>query len=166
MATDRPLVAVYPGSFDPVTNGHLDVIQRATKLVDQLIVAVLQNTSKQSLFPVEERKEMLREATSHLTRVEVDSFDGLLVDYVTHRRAQAVLRGLRTLSDYESEMQMALLNRRLGNGTETIFLVASEQHSFISSRMMKEIITLGGDVSPFVPPVVVKRLAGYHSQRV
>ncbi len=159
MATDGRLVAVYPGSFDPVTNGHLDVIQRAAKFVDRLIVAVLNNTSKQSLFPVEERKEMLLEATADLAGVEVDSFDGLLVEYVAQRGAQTVLRGIRNVSDYESEMQMALLNRELRPGTETLFLASSAEYSFISSRMIKEIIVLGGDVSKFVPQAVAMRLA-------
>jgi pantetheine-phosphate adenylyltransferase len=160
MANNGPLVAIYPGSFDPVTNGHLDLIRRSVKLVDRLIVAVLNNTSKQPLFSVEERKEMLREATADLTHIEVDSFDGLLVDYAERRGAQAILRGIRAISDYESEMQMALLNRHLRPGTETICLMSAEEYSFISSRMIKEVIKLGGDVSEFVPPCVVRRLKG------
>jgi len=158
MRNNGPLVAIYPGSFDPVTNGHLDIIQRSGKLVDRLIVAVLNNTSKQPLFSLEERKDMLREATAGLSHVEVDSFDGLLVDYAGHRGAQAILRGIRAISDYESEKQMALLNRHLRPGTETIFLLASEEYSFISSRAVKELINLGGDASQFVPPAVALRL--------
>jgi pantetheine-phosphate adenylyltransferase len=159
MATDGPLVAVYPGSFDPVTNGHLDLIRRSVRLVDRLIVAVLNNTSKQPLFSLEERKLMLREATAGLADIEVDSFDGLLVDYAEQRGAQAIVRGIRAISDYESEMQMALLNRHLRPGTETIFLMAAEEYSFISSRMIKEVIKLGGNVSQFVPPSVFVRLS-------
>jgi pantetheine-phosphate adenylyltransferase len=159
MATNGPLVAVYPGSFDPVTNGHLDLIRRSVRLVDRLIVAVLNNTSKQPLFSLEERKLMLREATAGLADIEVDSFDGLLVDYAEQRGAQAIVRGIRAISDYESEMQMALLNRHLRPGTETIFLMAAEEYSFISSRMIKEVIKLGGNVSQFVPPSVFVRLS-------
>jgi len=159
MASNGPLVAIYPGSFDPVTNGHLDLIRRSVKLVDRLIVAVLNNTSKQPLFPSEERKLMLKEATADLPQVEVDSFDGLLVDYAERRGAQAILRGIRAVSDYESEMQMALLNRHLRPGTETIFLMSAEEYSFISSRMIKEVIKLGGDVSQFVPAPVFLRLS-------
>jgi pantetheine-phosphate adenylyltransferase len=158
MARNGPLVAIYPGSFDPLTNGHLDLIRRSGKLVDRLIVAVLNNTSKQPLFSVEERKSMLTEATADLAHVEVDSFDGLLVDYAEQRGAQAILRGIRAISDYESEMQMALLNRHLRPGTETIFLMSAEEYSFLSSRMVKEVIKLGGDVSPFVPKAVLLRL--------
>ena len=159
MASDGPRIAIYPGSFDPLTNGHLDIIQRGAKLFDRLIVAVLNNTSKQPLFTVEQRTGMLREATSDLEGVEVDSFAGLLVDYAERCGAQAILRGIRTTSDYEAEMQMAQINRRLRPGTETIFLAAAEQYSFISSRMIKEVIKLGGDVSQFVPVAIAKRLA-------
>lgn len=159
MATSQQLIAIYPGSFDPVTNGHLDIIRRGAKLVDRLIIAVLNNTSKQPLFPVAERMELLRDATADLTHVEVDSFGGLLIDYAEQRGAQAILRGLRNVADYESEMQMAQLNRNLRPGTETIFLTAAEQYSFISSRLIKEVIKLGGDVSQFVPPAVANRLA-------
>jgi pantetheine-phosphate adenylyltransferase len=142
-----------------VTNGHLDLIRRSVRLVDRLIVAVLNNTSKQPLFSLEERKLMLREATAGLADIEVDSFDGLLVDYAEQRGAQAIVRGIRAISDYESEMQMALLNRHLRPGTETIFLMAAEEYSFISSRMIKEVIKLGGNVSQFVPPSVFVRLS-------
>jgi len=160
MAISGPLVAIYPGSFDPVTNGHLDLIRRSAKLVGRLIVAVLNNTSKQPLFSVEERKLMLKEVTADLAQVEVDSFDGLLVDYAERCGAQAIVRGIRTTSDYESEMQMALMNRHLRPGTETIFLMAAEEYSFLSSRMVKEVVKLGGDVSGFVPSVVWRRLQG------
>ena len=158
MAIDHRLVAIFPGSFDPVTNGHLDLIERGARLMDRLIVGVLNNTSKQALFSVEERKAMLREATQELSNVEVDSFDGVLVDYLRQRGSSTILRGIRSISDCESEMQMSLLNKRLRPGTETIFMAASEQHSFISSRMIKELILLGGDVSQFVPPAVMRRV--------
>jgi pantetheine-phosphate adenylyltransferase len=154
----RRLVAIYPGSFDPPTNGHLDLIARGSRLADQLTVAILKNTQKQPLFTVEERLQMIREATAPFPNVEVDSFDGLLVDYAARRGANAILRGIRAISDYETELQMALINRRMRPETETIFLMAGEEYSFISSRMVKEIITLGGDVSSFVPENIMGRL--------
>jgi len=160
MVNDGPLVAIYPGSFDPVTNGHLDLIRRSAGLADRLIVAVLNNTSKQPLFSVEERTGMLREVTAGLDGVEVDSFDGLLVDYAERRGARAIVRGIRGVSDYETERQMALLNGHLRPGTETIFLMAGAEHSFLSSGMVKEVIKLGGDVSGLVPGVVWRRLQG------
>jgi pantetheine-phosphate adenylyltransferase len=153
-----PLIAVYPGSFDPPTNGHLDLIARGSRLVGQLIVAVLENTQKQPLFPVAERVEMLKQSTASFSNVEVDSFSGLLVDYAAHRQAGVILRGIRAISDYEIELQMALLNRRMRPHLETIFLMSGEEYSFLSSRMIKEVATLGGDVSSFVPPAVSKRL--------
>jgi pantetheine-phosphate adenylyltransferase len=152
------LVAIYPGSFDPPTNGHLDLIARGARLVNHLIVAILQNTQKNSLFTMAERAEMLRESVAHLPNVEIDSFDGLLVDYAARRNANAILRGIRNVADYETEAQMALLNRRMRAETETIFLTASAEYSFLSSRMVKEIITLGGDASGFVPGPVMRRL--------
>lgn len=156
------LVAIYPGSFDPLTNGHLDLIVRGARLFDRLIVAILSNTQKQPLFPIEDRREMIRQAAP-LDNLEVDSFEGLLVDYAARRGANAILRGIRAISDYETELQMALLNRRMRPETETIFLMAREEFSFISSRMIKEIITLGGDVSQFVPEPVAARLRGKFS---
>ena len=152
------LVAIYPGSFDPPTNGHLDLIARGAHLADHLIVAVLQNTQKTPLFTVAERTEMLKEIVAPFPNAEIDSFDGLLVDYVAHRKATYVLRGLRNVSDFETESQMALLNHRMHPEIETVFLMASGDHSFLSSRMVREIITLGGDASPFVPPAVTLRL--------
>jgi pantetheine-phosphate adenylyltransferase len=157
-ASGGPVVAIYPGSFDPITNGHLDMVARASKLFDRLVVAVAQNRSKNALFNVEERKEMLREATSHISNVEIDSFNGLLVDYALVRNARVIIRGIRAISDYEHELQMTLMNRRLSPETETVFLMASEDHSFISSRMVKEVISLNGNVSGLVPKAVEERL--------
>jgi len=154
----RRLVAIYPGSFDPLTNGHLDLIARASALADELVVAILNNTHKQPLFTLEERMDMIREATSQFENVDVDSFDGLLVDYAGRRGANVIVRGIRAISDYETELQMALINRRMRPETETIFLMAREEFSFISSRVIKEIITLGGDVASFVPENVARQL--------
>ena len=151
-------IAVYPGSFDPLTNGHLDIIARGCRLFDQLIVAVLVNFQKQPLFEVPERLEMIRETTAHLSNVQVDSFEGLLVEYAAQQNAGVILRGVRAISDYEMELQMALLNRRMRPQMETVFLMASEENSFISSRMVKEIFRLGGDVTGFVPEVVANYL--------
>ena len=155
---ERRLVAVYPGSFDPLTNGHLDLIERGSQLADELIVAVLNNTSKQALFTIDERLQMIREVASNLPNVTAGSFDGLLVDYAARREANVILRGIRAISDYETELQMALLNRRMRPQTETILLLAREEFSFISSRMIKEIIQLRGDVRQFVPAPVLRRL--------
>jgi pantetheine-phosphate adenylyltransferase len=152
------LAAIYPGSFDPLTNGHLDVIRRAARLADHLIVAVLKNTQKQPLFAAAERIDMIRETTAEIPGIEVATFDGLLADYARQRQARWIIRGLRAVSDYEIEFQMAAINRRLNTDLDTLFLPAIEDSSFISSRMVKEIITLGGDPSPFVPPSVNRRL--------
>ena len=157
-SAERRLIAIYPGSFDPPTNGHLDMIARGSRLADHLILAILRNTQKQPLFSVEERFEMMRSVISKRTNIEVDSFEGLLVEYAAKKGANAILRGIRAISDYETELQMALLNRRMRPETETIFLMAAEEYSFISSRMIKEIVTLGGDVSQFVPDIVATRL--------
>jgi pantetheine-phosphate adenylyltransferase len=151
-------IAIYPGSFDPLTNGHLDIITRGCRLFDQLIIAVLVNAQKEPLFEIPERLEMIRKGTEHLPNVQVDSFEGLLVDYMAQRDADVVIRGIRAISDYELELQMALLNRRMRPQMETVFLMASEAHSFISSRMVKEIFRLGGDVTSFVPEIVAKHL--------
>ncbi len=153
------VVAIYPGSFDPLTNGHLDLIARSSRLVGRLIVSVLNNDSKQPLFSVHERMDMLREVTAGLPNVEVDSFDGLLVDYATARGATLIVRGIRAVSDYEYELQMALMNRRLRPEIETMFLLSGEAYSFISSRLVKEVVRLGGDVTGLVPASVEVRLA-------
>lgn len=142
---------IYPGSFDPLTNGHLDVIQRATKLFDKVLVAVAQNESKQPLFNLGERVTLAKQAIGHLPQVEVDSFDGLLVNYVESRGGQAVIRGLRAVSDFEFEFQLALMNRKLNERIETIFMMPKDTYTFLSSRIVKEIARLGGDVSSFVP---------------
>jgi pantetheine-phosphate adenylyltransferase len=152
------VIAVYPGSFDPITNGHLDLVERGAKLCDRLIVAVLENESKQPLFTVAERMEMLREAVRDYANVEVGSFDGLLVDYARQKGATAIVRGIRAISDYEHELQMALMNRRLCPSVETVFLMSSEAYSFISSRIVKELIRLGGNLTGLVPPSVEVRL--------
>jgi pantetheine-phosphate adenylyltransferase len=154
----RYTIAIYPGSFDPITNGHRDVIERAAKIVDRLIVAVLNNDQKKPLFTAGERVEMMGVVAGVFDNVEVDSFDGLLVDYAAKRSATAIVRGIRAISDYENELQMALMNRRLRPEVETIFLMAGEQYSFVSSRLVKEVIRLGGDIRGLVPPVVEERL--------
>ena len=148
------MTAIYPGSFDPITNGHLDLIERGCYLFDKLIVAILRNESKQPLFSVEERIEMLREVVGVYPNVAVDSFDGLLVDYAARNGATVLLRGIRAISDYEYELQMALMNRRLRPDIETVFMMASEAHSFISSRLVKEVFGLGGNIVGLVPPPV------------
>jgi len=154
----KQLIAIYPGSFDPITNGHLDLIGRASRLVDRLIVSVLRNERKQPLFDVEERLEMVREVITPYLNVEVEFFDGLLVDFATRRKATLIFRGIRAISDYEHEWQMALMNRRLRPEIETAFLMAGEGYSYISSHLVKEVIRLGGDVSDLVPPAVEQHL--------
>lgn len=152
------VVALYPGSFDPITNGHLDLIERGSALFDRLIVAVLRNDEKHPLFTVGERMEMVKEVVGHLPNIEVGSFGGLLVDYAAQNGASVILRGIRAVSDYEYELQMALMNRRLRPDIETVFLMASEAHSFISSRLVKEVIRLGGHIGDLVPPSIEGRL--------
>ncbi len=156
--------AIYPGSFDPVTNGHLDVIERARKLFDEVIVAVANNEKKQALFTLEERLELLRDCLGRQEGVRIGQFDGLLVDYALAQQANAVVRGLRAVSDFEFEFQMALMNRKLKSNVETIFLMPKEEYTYLSSRMVKEIARLGGDVSQFVPSGVAKGLKQKFSQ--
>jgi len=151
-------VAVYPGSFDPITNGHLDLIERGAKLFDRLIIAILRNEDKEPLFTVEERMEMLREVVRDYPNVEVATFNGLLVDFARQNGANAIIRGIRAISDYEYELQMALMNRRLCPSVETVFLMAGEAYSFISSRLVKQVIALGGNITGLVPPSVAVRL--------
>ena len=151
--------AIYPGSFDPLTNGHLDVIERAVKLFDRVVVAVAKNESKQPLFTLDERLQLVRRGVKHLPNAEADSFDNLLVDYVEQRSAQAIVRGLRAVSDFEFEFQLALMNRKLNEKVETIFMMPKDTYTFLSSRIVKEIARLGGDVSAFVPAHVRTALA-------
>ncbi len=151
--------AIYPGSFDPVTNGHLDVIERACKLFDEVIVAVAYNDQKQPLFPLEERLALLREVTGQMPGVVVSPLDGLLVEFAVQQKAQAIVRGLRAVSDFEFEFQMALMNRKLEGSVETIFLMPKEDYTYLSSRIVKEIARLGGEVGAFVPPCVQKSFA-------
>ena len=153
-----PVKALYPGTFDPPTNGHVDLIERGSKLFDHLTVAILVNPVKNPLFTVEERVEMLEEATEPLGNVSVATFDGLMVEFARKVGASAVLRGIRAISDYEHEFQMALMNRRLAPDVETVFLQPAGRYSFVSSRMVKEVFSFGGDVSGLVPPNVLKRL--------
>jgi pantetheine-phosphate adenylyltransferase len=151
-------IAIYPGSFDPVTNGHLDLIERGEKMFDTLIVAVLQNVEKQPLFTLAERVEMLREVTKQWPSVEVDVFQGLLVDYARKRGAGVILRGIRAISDYEYELQMAMMNRKLEPRVETVFMLPGESYSYLSAKLVREIAQLGGPVKDLVPPLVEERL--------
>ena len=151
-------IAIYPGSFDPVTNGHLDLIERGEKMFDILIVAVLQNVGKKPLFSIAERVEMLREVTKQWSGVEVDVFDGLLVDYARKRGAGVILRGIRAVSDYEYELQMALMNRKLEPRLETVFMLPGLTYSYLSSRLVREIAQLGAPLHGLVPPIVEERL--------
>lgn len=152
------VTAIYPGSFDPVTNGHLDLVARGSKLFDRLVVAVLRNAAKNPLFTVAERVDMLRAGTTHFGNVEVATFEGLLVDFAREQGAQAVLRGIRAISDYEYELQMAHMNRRLHPEVETIFLMPDAQYSYVSSRLVKEVFRVGGSVEGLVPQLVIDRL--------
>lgn len=145
---------VYPGSFDPLTNGHLDVVQRAAKLFDRVIMAVARNEGKQPLFELKERVELVAQSIAHLPNVKADSFDGLLVEYAKRQGAQAIIRGLRAVSDFEFEFQLALMNRKLNEDIETIFMMPKDTYTFLSSRIVKEIARHGGDISTFVPACV------------
>jgi pantetheine-phosphate adenylyltransferase len=151
--------AIYPGTFDPLTNGHLDLIARGAKIVDQLVVAILRNSDKGTpLFSVPERVEMITEALAGFSNVSVATFDGLLVDFARQQGAKAVLRGIRAISDYEYEFQMAMMNRKLDPELETLFMMPAEKYTYVSSRLIKGVFRLGGDVSALVPPLVVERL--------
>ena len=154
--------AIYPGSFDPVTNGHLDIIERGCKLFDEIIIGILVNPDKRPLFTVEERQEMLTEVVKGITSgncaLRIDSFSGLLVNYAVAQEADVIVRGIRAISDYEYELQMALMNRRLEPGIETVFMMPAETYSYVSSRLVKEVFQLGGAVTGLVPPLIEKRM--------
>ena len=152
-------IAIYPGTFDPLTNGHVDIIRRGVGLFDRIVVAILVNPEKSPLFTTEERGNMAREVFADEPRVEVDLFEGLLVDYVRRRGAHAIVRGLRAVSDFEFEMQMALMNRRLSAEIETVLLMPAEAYTYLSSRLAKEVFSLGGSIKGLVPPLVERRLA-------
>lgn len=161
--------AIYPGSFDPLTNGHLDLIARGAKIFGQLVVAILANSEKSPLFSAAERVEMIRESVQGMENVSVATFDGLLVDFALRQKAQAVIRGIRAISDYEYELQMALMNRRLAPHLETVFLMPAEKYSYVSSRLIKNVFELGGSIDGLVPENVIRRLqarAGVRSSSV
>jgi pantetheine-phosphate adenylyltransferase len=158
-------LAVYPGSFDPLTNGHVDIISRGARLFDRIIVAILVNAEKSPLFTMDERVDITRSVFKTHSNVEVDTFDGLLVDYVERRDAQVIVRGLRAVSDFEFEFQMALMNRRLRPAIETVFMMPAEQYTYISSRLIKEVFSLGGRVEGLVPDLVEQRLRGKELKR-
>jgi pantetheine-phosphate adenylyltransferase len=153
-----PTLAVYPGSFDPLTNGHVDIITRGARLFDRIIVAIAVNAEKSPLFSTEERVDIARAVFKNRPSVEIDTFDGLLVDYVARRQANVIVRGLRAVSDFEFEFQMALMNRRLNAAIETVFMMPAEQYTYISSRLIKEVFALGGQVQGLVPDMVEARL--------
>src|SRR5438309_714598 len=154
----KKVIAIYPGSFDPLTNGHLDLIERGSKIFDQLIVGILRNPEKDPLFSLGERREMLEAMTEQWKNVRVDSFEGLMVDYAVKVRASAVLRGIRAISDYEYELQMALMNRKLSPNLETVFMMPAETYSYLSSRLVREIAQMGGSINRLVPELVQQRL--------
>jgi len=154
----KNVLAIYPGSFDPVTNGHLDLIERGAKIFDRLVVSILRNLDKDPLFTIDERTVMLREVTRPWENVEIDVFSGLLVDYARLREANVILRGIRAVSDYEYELQMAMMNRKLNPNVETVFMMPAVKYSYLSSRLVREIAQLGGSITDLVPPVVEERL--------
>lgn len=151
-------IAVYPGSFDPVTNGHLDIIKRASKIFDKLIVSVLVNPSKNPMFTIDERVELLKEVTKNIDNVEIDCFSGLLIDYVKSKNSNVIVKGLRMISDFEYEFQMALINKKLNPDIETLFFVANNKYGYLSSSVVKEVASFGGCLSDLVPDIVIKKL--------
>ena len=159
MSTPKPTrVAIYPGSFDPLTNGHVDIIERGARIFDSIIVAILANVEKTPLFSESERVAIIRDVFKDKPNVQVETFDGLLVDYAQRKQANVLVRGLRAVSDFEYEFQMALMNRHLAPGLETVFMMPAEQYTYISSRLIKEVFTLGGEITGLVPPVVEDQL--------
>ena len=158
-------LAVYPGSFDPLTNGHVDIIARGARLFDRIVVAIASNAEKSPLFSAAERIDIARAVFADMPNVEVDGFDGLLVDYVQRRQAQVIVRGLRAVSDFEYEFQMALMNRHLAPGLETVFMMPDEKYTYISSRLIKEVFMLGGEVAGLVPPIVEEKLRAKQKAR-
>jgi pantetheine-phosphate adenylyltransferase len=159
MSTPKPRrVAIYPGSFDPLTNGHVDIIERGARIFDSIIVAILANVEKTPLFSERERVAIIRDVFKDKPNVQVETFDGLLVDYAQRKQANVLVRGLRAVSDFEYEFQMALMNRHLAPGLETVFMMPAEQYTYISSRLIKEVFTLGGEVTGLVPPIVEEQL--------
>jgi pantetheine-phosphate adenylyltransferase len=151
-------VAIYPGSFDPLTNGHVDIIERGSRIFDSIIVAILANVEKTPLFSEKERIEIIRDVFKDRTNVKVETFNGLLVDYAKQKQAHVIVRGLRAVSDFEYEFQMALMNRHLEPSLETVFMMPAEQYTYISSRLIKEVFTLGGEITGLVPPIVEEKL--------
>ncbi|MBW1864787.1 MAG: pantetheine-phosphate adenylyltransferase [Deltaproteobacteria bacterium] len=159
-------IAIYPGSFDPITNGHLDIVERGLSIFDKIIVAILLNPSKESFFSVEERMEMLQISMKKFTNVEFDTFDGLLVDYAHKQKAHAILRGMRAVSDFEYEFQLALMNRRLKREIQTVFLMTGLRWIFTSSSIIKEAAQFGGDINDMVPPIVNKKLQEKYAEKI
>lgn len=160
MSNHPPRVAIYPGSFDPLTNGHVDIIERGSRIFDEIYVAILANAEKKPLFSESERVAIIREVFKGRPNVQVETFNGLLVDYAQRKQATALVRGLRAVSDFEYEFQMALMNRRLAPGVETVFMMPDEKYTYISSRLIKEVFMLGGAIAGLVPPVVEEKLQG------
>ena len=158
-------LAIFPGSFDPLTNGHVDIVLRSAQLFERVLVAVLVNTAKQPLFTPDERVAIIGDVFREYPNVEADTFDGLLVEHARRRRASAIVRGIRAVSDFEYEFQMALMNRHLEPALETVFMMPAEQYTYLSSRLIKEVFTLGGDVSGLVPPVVEERMTQKRAAR-
>ncbi|MBM3806617.1 MAG: pantetheine-phosphate adenylyltransferase [Acidimicrobiia bacterium] len=158
MTTPSGRVAIYPGSFDPLTSGHVDIIERGARIFDSIIVAILANVEKTPLFSEQERVEIIKDVFQHQPNVKVETFNGLLVDYAQQKQAHVLVRGLRAVSDFEYEFQMALMNRHLAPGLETVFMMPAEQYTYISSRLIKEVFTLGGEISGLVPPLVEQKL--------
>jgi len=165
MSNHPPRVAIYPGSFDPLTNGHVDIIERGSRIFDQIYVAILANAEKKPLFTENERVAIIREVFKGRANVQVETFNGLLVDYAQRKQATALVRGLRAVSDFEYEFQMALMNRRLAPSVETVFMMPDEKYTYISSRLIKEVFMLGGAIAGLVPPVVEEKLQGKQKAR-